>query len=125
MESLLTVGGTLVAVIFLATAGYFIIKGQRITGKNDASVAAVTMMTGQIAALTSAQELANQEINHLKDSLAEKDRLLERNARDIKQLQEALTQRAEVDEFRKESRAWFTAIAKVTGAEPPRHVGHN
>lgn len=120
VETLMTIVGTIVALVIAGTAGYFIVKGQKQTGKNDASVTTVTMLSGQIAALTSAQQLANAEIKHLKELIVEKDRTLERNAQDITRLQEALTQRAAVEAFRIESRLWFRSIAKATGAiEPP------
>lgn len=119
VEVILTIAGTIVGIAFLATAGYFILRGQKATGESDASVKTMTMLSSQIAALTSAQQLADAQISHLTDLVKEKDRALERNERDITRLQEALTQRAEVDAFRKESRLWFQAIAKATGATEP------
>lgn len=119
VEVVLTIAGTIVGIAFLATAGYFVVKGQKATGESDASLKTMTMLSSQIAALTSAQQLANAEIGHLKDLVKEKDRALERNERDIGRLQEALTQRAEVDAFRKETRLWFQAIAKATNATEP------
>lgn len=111
--------GWVLAVLFLATGGYFTLRGQSKSGKDSASITTVTMMSGQIAALTSENELNKTRIDHLEQQLADKDKALTRNERDIETLREALTQRAEVEEFRIECMDWFGLIGKRMEIDPP------
>lgn len=124
-DTVVTVIALVVGVALSGVGGFFTIKASKVKAEDDTSVTTVTMLSGQIAALTSAQELARSEIAHLRELVTEKDRTLERNARDIERLQGALTQRAAVEAFRKESRLWFRAIALKVGAEEPQIIGED
>lgn len=103
--------GIVLTIFALAITGYYVVKSRKITAQDSASANAVTGLTGELAALTSKVQRIDQENIHLRELLLEKDKALARNERDITELREALTQRAAVEEFRAETREWFSLVS--------------
>lgn len=115
----LTIGGLLLTVILAGISGYFYLRGQKVEGEQAGDITTVTMLTGRLAALTSEVEQSGRELSHMRELLDEKDRAIKNYGIELESLRAALTQRAEVDALRTESRAWFQAIGKATGATAP------
>lgn len=124
-----------VGLLVTFTGSYFIVKARKGTADDNEAVKTATLMTGQIAALTSQQQLAEAhakaqdiEIASLRDKvqrlLEEKDKAEERNKTEIQRLTELVTQQAAVAQFRSEAFAWFEAIAAATEAHPPIFPEH-
>lgn len=127
LSDLGVIGTLLIAVI----GGYFVVKARKGTAEDNEAVKTATLMTGQIAALESEQRVAaahkatqDAEIGHLRDLLAEKDKMLDRNSRDIVRLTEMVTQQAAVSQFRDEAFKWFEVIAEALDADPPQFPDH-
>lgn len=134
--------GVWFAILIALAGSYFVVKARKGTADDNEAVKTATLMTGQITALTSKVQLAEEqaktrdaeiahikethtkEIQGLRDILNEKDKALERNAEDIKNLKEMVTQQAAVAQFRDEAFAWFGAIAEKVGATPPLFPEH-
>lgn len=135
----------LTAVSLVGGAIVIIVSRKGIADDNEA-VKTATLMTGQIAALSSARELdaaemRNQkaeldhmrkqhadEISQLRDKMAEKERAFEllqlSTSADITRLEGLITQQAAVDQFRADSFKWFEAIAVAVKADPPFFPDH-
>jgi hypothetical protein len=134
--------GIIVALLVTFAGSYFVVKARKGSADDNEAVKTATLMTGQIAALTAAQQLAEAEarrqdqlaaaekvrheaeIGHLRDLLSEKDKTLDRNTRDIQRLTELVTQQAAVAQFRDEAFKWFEAIATAVQADPPQFPDH-
>lgn len=122
---------SLLAAVGLVAGSYFIVKARKGTADDNEAVKTATLMTGQIAALTSAQQLLEAdkrnlqtEIVHLHELRREDAKTAERNREDIVRLTEMVTQQAAVQQFRDEAFVWFEAIAKAVNAPPPHFPDH-
>lgn len=122
---------SLLAAVGLVAGSYFIVKARKGTADDNEAVKTATLMTGQIAALTSAQQLLEAdkrnlqtEIKHLHELRAEDAKAADRNREDIARLTEMVTQQAAVQQFRDEAFVWFESIAKAVNADPPKFPDH-
>lgn len=106
----------------LIVGAFYIVRSSKITAGDNQDVKAVTMLTGQLAALSSKVELQEAEIRHLRDLNGQKDLVLARNLMDIQELREALTQRAAVEEFRSETREWFRWLGVSLDIKTPMPI---